>query len=57
MSGADENVVDVIDTASKTLVGNIAVPANPDWVVFGNNGRFYTTDLFSATVTVLNAST
>jgi YVTN family beta-propeller protein len=56
MSGTDENVVDVIDTASKQLIGRIAVPANPHWVAFGkNNGRFYTTDHLSATVTVLNA--
>ena len=57
LTGANENVVDVIDTVSKTLVGDVAVPANPHWVVFGKNGRFYTTDHMSATVTVLNAST
>jgi serine/threonine-protein kinase len=55
MSGADENVVDVIDTASRELISKVAVPANPHWVVFGKNGRFYTTDHMSATVTVLNA--
>jgi serine/threonine-protein kinase len=57
LTGTNENVVDVIDTASKTLVGDVAVSANPHWVVFGNNGRYYTTDHMSATVTVLNAST
>ena len=57
MSGANENVVDVIDTAGRKLVGKIAVPANPHWVAFGKNGRFYTTDHMSAEVTVLNAST
>ena len=57
MSGANENVVDVIDTATRTLIGNIAVPANPHWVAFDKNGRFYTTDHMSAKVTVLNAST
>jgi YVTN family beta-propeller protein len=57
MSGTDENVVDVIDTASKKLIGEIHVPANPHWVAFGKNGRFYTTDHMSATVTVLNAAT
>jgi YVTN family beta-propeller protein len=56
VSGANENVVDVIDTASKTLIGKIPVPANPHWVAFGKNGRFYTTDHFSAEVTVLNAA-
>jgi YVTN family beta-propeller protein len=55
MSGAGENVVDVIDTASKNLVGRVAVPANPHWVAFDKNGHFYTTDHMSATVTVLNA--
>ena len=55
MSGANENVVDVIDTASRKLIGDIAVPANPHWVVFDKNGRFYTTDHMSAKVTVLNA--
>jgi YVTN family beta-propeller protein len=54
-SGSDENVVDVIDTASKQLIDRIAVPANPHWIAFGKNGRFYTTDHMSATVTVLNA--
>jgi serine/threonine-protein kinase len=55
MSGANENVVDVIDTAIKTLIGKIPVPANPHWVAFDKNGRFYTTDHMSAEVTVLNA--
>jgi YVTN family beta-propeller protein len=54
MSGTGENVVDVINTASKRLTGRIAVPANPHWVAFGKNGRFYTSDHMSATVTVLN---
>jgi serine/threonine-protein kinase len=55
MSGANENVVDVIDTASKTLINKIPVPANPHWVAFDKNGRFYTSDHMSAKVTVLNA--
>ena len=57
MSGAGHNVVDVIDTVSKTLIGGIAVPANPHWVAFDKNGRFYTSDHMSAEVTVLNART
>ena len=57
MSGAGHNVVDVIDTASKTLIGRIAVPANPHWVAFDKHGRFYTSDHMSAEVTVLNAQT
>ena len=55
MSGANENVVDVIDTAGKKLIGGIAVPANPHWIAFDKNGRFYTSDHMSAKVTVLNA--
>jgi serine/threonine-protein kinase len=55
MRGANENVVDVIDTVSKTLTGKIPVPANPHWVAFDKNGRFYTSDHMSAKVTVLSA--
>ncbi len=57
MSGTHENVVDVIDTASRKLIGHIAVPANPHWVAYGKNGRIYTTDHMSARVTVINAAT
>jgi serine/threonine-protein kinase len=56
-SGANENVVDVIDIADKKLIGKIAVPANPHWVAFDKNGRFYTSDHMSAEVTVLSAKT
>jgi YVTN family beta-propeller protein len=56
-SGANENVVDVINIADKELVGKIAVPANPHWVAFDKNGRFYTSDHMSAEVTVLSAKT
>ena len=58
MTGANENVVDVIDTASKQLTGKVAVPANPHWVAFTKDGRqFYTSDHMSAKVTVVNAQT
>ena len=40
LSGASQNVIDVIDTASKTLVGDIPVPANPHWIVFGKTDGF-----------------
>ena len=56
-SGANENDVDVIDIAGKKLIGKNAVPANPHWVAFDKNGRFYTSDHMSAEVTVLNAKT
>jgi len=58
LTGIHENVVDVIDTATRKLIGHIAVPANPHWVVFGKNGLLlYTTDHMSARVTVVNAAT
>ena len=40
MSGTNENVIDVIDTASKKLIGKIAVPPNPHWVAFGKRRAF-----------------
>ena len=55
--GANDNIIDVIDIAGKKLVDKIAVPANPHWVVFDKNGRFYTSDHMSAEVTVLSAKT
>ncbi len=56
MGGANENLLDVIDTASKKLIDTIAVPANPHWVAFGKNGQIYVTNHMSTVVTVLNAS-
>jgi serine/threonine-protein kinase len=53
-----DNVVDVIDTASKTLVTDVSVKATPHWVVFARDGkRFYTTDHLGAAITVVNAAT
>jgi serine/threonine-protein kinase len=55
---ADDNVVDVVDTASKSLVTSVHVKATPHWVVFTKDGkRFYTTDHLGAAVTVVNAAT
>ena len=56
MGGANDNVLDVIDTASKKLIDTIAVPPNPHWVAFGKNGHIYITNHMSTVVTVLNAS-
>jgi YVTN family beta-propeller protein len=56
-AASGENVIDVIDTASKKLVRSIPVPPNPHWIVFGKNGLFYATDHMSTVITVLNAST
>jgi serine/threonine-protein kinase len=55
MSGAGQNVIDVIDTAARKLVGDIPVPANPHWIVFGKNGQFYASNHMSGTVTVVDS--
>ena len=57
LTGAHVNAVDVIDTATRKLIDHIAVPANPHWVAYGQDGRIYTTDHMSARVTVVNAAT
>ena len=58
MGGHNDNVLDVIDLASKKVVDSINVAANPHWAVFDKaNGRVYVTDHMSTVVTVLNAST
>ena len=54
--GSGDNVLDAIDLATKKVT-DIAVEANPHWVVVGTNGLFYVTDHQSDVVTVLNAST
>jgi len=58
MGGANNNVLDVIDLASKKVIDSIAVPDNPHWAVFDpKNGLVYVTDHMSTVVTVLNSST
>ena len=57
VKGTGDNLVDVIDTASGTLIHSIPVKPNPHWAVFDKeNGRLYVTDHLSAVITVLNAS-
>ena len=57
MSGPGQDVIDVINTATKKLIDTITVPPNPHWVVFGKDGLLYVTDHMSAKVTVVNADT
>jgi YVTN family beta-propeller protein len=53
-----DNVLDVIDLATRKVIDSIAVEPNPHWVVFDKrNGQFYVTDHQSDVVTVLNAKT
>jgi YVTN family beta-propeller protein len=52
-----DNVVEVIDLATKKVIQNIPVEPNPHWVVAGKNGLLYVTDHQSDVVTVLNAHT
>ena len=55
--GPGDNVLDVIDLATKKVIG-IQVKANPHWAVVDNkNGRLYVTNHMSDLVTVLNAKT
>ena len=57
MTGANVNVMDVIDTTTKKLTSTVAVPPNPHWVVFAKSGLvYYVTDHMSTTVTVLKAA-
>jgi YVTN family beta-propeller protein len=56
--GAGDNVLDVIDLATKKLIQSIPVKANPHWVVVDNkNGLYYVSNHMSAVVTVLSAKT
>ena len=55
--GTGDNILDVINLATKK-VQSIPVKANPHWAVVDNkNGRLYVTNHMSALVTVLNAKT
>jgi YVTN family beta-propeller protein len=56
MGSPGDNDIDVINTATRTLIKTIPVVANPHWVVFGKNGQIYVTNHMSAVVTVLNAN-
>jgi YVTN family beta-propeller protein len=51
-----DNAIDVINTATQTLIKTIYVAPNPHWAVFGKNGQIYVTDHQSAELTVLNAN-
>ena len=56
--GAGDNVLDVIDLATKKVIDSIQVKANPHWAVVDNKkGLFYVTNHMSALVTVINAKT
>jgi len=58
MGGPGDDVIDVIDTASKLLVDSIPVAANPHWVAFSKNGQLiYATNHMSAKLTILNPRT
>ena len=57
MNASGDDLIDVIDTASKQLVHSIPVAMNPHWVVFGANGVFYASNHMSGTVTIVNART
>jgi YVTN family beta-propeller protein len=56
--GPGDNVLDVIDLATKKVIDSIQVKANPHWAVpDSKNGLFYVSNHMSAVVTVLDAKT
>jgi YVTN family beta-propeller protein len=56
--GAGDNVLDVINLATKKVIDSIQVKANPHWAVADNkNGLLYVSNHMSALVTVLDAKT
>jgi len=58
MTGANNNLLDVIDLSSKKVIDSIPVAANPHWAVLDKeNGLVYVTDHMSTVVTVVNPST
>ena len=44
MSGPGQDDIDVINTATKKLVGTIPAAPNPHWIAAGQDGLFYVTN-------------
>ena len=58
MGGAGDNVIDVIDLATKKVTSSISVIANPHSIAFDKkNGQYYVTDHMSVYVTALSTRT
>ena len=57
MSGPGQDDIDVINTATKKLVGTITVAPNPHWIAVGQDGLLYVTNHTSAKITIVNSNT
>jgi serine/threonine-protein kinase len=57
MSGPGQDDIDVINTASKKLVGTINVVPNPHWIAVGQGGLLYVTNHTSGKITIVNPNT
>lgn len=56
-SGPGQDDIDVIDTATKKLVGTITDAPNPHWIAVGKDGLLYVTNHTSGEITVINSNT
>jgi YVTN family beta-propeller protein len=56
MSGPGQDDIDVINTATKKLVGTITVAPNPHWITVAD-GLLYVTNHTSAKITIVNPDT
>ena len=57
MSGPGQDDIDVINTATKKLVGTITAAPNPHWIAVGQDGLLYVTNHTSGEITIINSNT
>jgi len=57
MSGPGQDDIDVINTATKKLVGTIPVAPNPHWIAVGQDGLLYVTSHTSGEIAIVNPNT
>ena len=56
-SGPGQDDIDVINTATKKLVGTMTVAPNPHWIAVGRDGLLYVTNHTSGEITIINSNT
>jgi YVTN family beta-propeller protein len=57
MSGPGQDDLDVINTATKKLVGTMTLAPNPHWIAVGQDGLLYVTNHTSGEITIVNSNT
>jgi YVTN family beta-propeller protein len=57
MSGPGQDDIDVINTATKKLVGIITAAPNPHWITVAHDGLLYVTNHTSGEITIVNPNT